>query len=545
MKKIYKILIIIPLIFACSGDLLDIEPTQQPLVENYYKDENDALATLTSCYDMLTWMEFFGVIDDGTGQYFMLIEGPSDDANTENTKFSSLLFTAADEEVDGMFMICFNAIHRCNKLLEVLPGIEMSESLKDRITGEAKFLRGLYYWFAVTMWGDLPVFEKVQEPTDLREVVRQPEAEVWDFIEENLLDAIDLLPEGYSDADLGRATKGAAQGLLGKCYLYQEQYEDAARIFEAVIQSENYQLVKYPEQYHKDSAAFINAFQSVFMPEPFKGYNISDDRPAVGGENNIESLFEVQLNNYVAPFDGGPWLGWGNTGSHRPLFLNPKSILNGYANVFPTRTLVDEFEPGPLGMVKDPRKYATVWDVGDTLEMDPEDSTRATYLRPYTTNLSPDQGYLIKKTVFPLYYGTDITVAGYNWILLRYGDILLMYAETLDNGATSNIGETPVSLINKVRERVGMPDVSQLMTERGWNITDAIIHERRVELAFECCRLRDLIRWHKTGYLSKKTFGKVITDYIPDFEAGKHEYFPIPTKEIILTNGTLTQNNGY
>jgi hypothetical protein len=545
MKNIYKILIIIPLIFACSEDLLDLEPTQQPLVENYYKDENDALATLTSCYGMLTWMEFFGVIDEGDGRYFMLIEGVSDDANTESTIYSDLTFTAADGDVDGMFMICFNGIHRCNKLLEVLPGIEMSSGLKDRITGEAKFLRGLFYWFAVTMWGDMPIFDRVQEPDDLRQVERQPEAEVWEFIEDNLKDAKELLPESYSGSDLGRATKGAAQGLLGKCYLYQAKYEDAARMFEAVIESGNYELVKYPEQYHKDSAAYKNAFQSIFMPNAFKGYKITDDRPAVGGENNIESLFEVQLNNYVAPFDGGAWLGWGNTGSHRPLFLNAKNLLNGYANVFPTQSLVDEFEPGPLGMQKDPRKYATVWDVGDTLEYDIEDSTQITYLRPYTTNLSPDQHYLIKKTVYPLFYGTDITVAGYNWILLRYADILLMYAETLDNGASSNIGETAVSLINQVRERVGMPDVNQLMTEKGWNITDAIIHERRVELAYECIRFRDLVRWHKNGYLAKKTVGTVITDYIFKFEVGKHEYFPIPTKEIILTDGTLTQNNGY
>ena len=124
----------------------------------------------------------------------MLIEGPSDDANTENSKYSSLAFTAADVDVDGMFMICFNGIHRCNKLLEVLPDIEMSSDLKNRITGEAKFLRGLYYWFVVTMWGDMPIFDRVQEPPDLRELVRRPEADVWDFIEENLLDAIELLP---------------------------------------------------------------------------------------------------------------------------------------------------------------------------------------------------------------------------------------------------------------------------------------------------------------------------------------------------------------
>ena len=83
------------------------------------------------------------------------------------------------------------------------------------------------------------------------------------------------------------------------------------------------------------------------------------------------------------------------------------------------------------------------------------------------------------------------------------------------------------------------------MAEKGWNTTDAIIHERRVELAYECDRFRDLVRWHKNGYLAKKTFGKVITDYISHFEVGKNEYFPIPVKEIVLTEGSLTQNNGY
>jgi hypothetical protein len=116
---------------------------------------------------------------------------------------------------------------------------------------------------------------------------------------------------------------------------------------------------------------------------------------------------------------------------------------------------------------------------------------------------------------------------------------LLLYAEALANGAASTLGESPESVLNQIRSRVGMGDVQDLMTQRGWNIRQAIMHERRVEMGFEIQRFIDLVRWSKSGWIAD------ITQYMPDFTTNKNEVFPIPQREIDLNNGLLKQNPGY
>jgi hypothetical protein len=204
----------------------------------------------------------------------------------------------------------------------------------------------------------------------------------------------------------------------------------------------------------------------------------------------------------------------------------------------PTQTFVNEFEsPGPGGLPFDVRKYASVWQRGEIID---QREDRDLYLYPFDPSvMALHTGYIIKKTIFPIHYdGQNIDFPN-NWRILRYADILLLYAEALANGASSSIGETPVTLLNQIRSRVGMGDAQDLMNQNGWTISQAIMHERRVEMGFEIQRFLDVVRWEKSGWISD------LTQLMPYFTANKNEVFPIPAREISLNDGLLKQNPGY
>ena len=204
----------------------------------------------------------------------------------------------------------------------------------------------------------------------------------------------------------------------------------------------------------------------------------------------------------------------------------------------PTQDFVSEFEsPGPAGLQYDVRKYASVWQKGEICDLRED---RDLYMVPFDPAvMALHTGYIIKKTIFPIHYDNQNIDFPNNWRILRYADILLLYAEALANGATSSTGETPVSLLNRIRSRVGMGDVTELMNKYGWDIRQAIMHERRVEMGFEIQRFLDLVRWTQSGWITD------ITQYMPNFTPGRNEVFPIPQREISLNDGLLEQNPGY
>jgi hypothetical protein len=218
--------------------------------------------------------------------------------------------------------------------------------------------------------------------------------------------------------------------------------------------------------------------------------------------------------------------------------LNSNGFASGWRNMVPTQDFVDEFEsPGPAGLGYDVRKYASIWQKGEIID---QRQDRDLYMVPFDpSTMALHTGYIIKKTIFPIHYDNQNIDFPNNWRILRYADVLLLYAEALANGASSALGETPTTLLNQIRSRVGMGTVEDLMARRGWDIRQAIMHERRVEMGFEIQRFLDLVRWTQSGWIDD------ITDYMPDFTPGKNEVFPIPQREIDLNGGLLKQNPGY
>lgn len=500
------------LYMGCKENFLDIEPKEATSVDAFFTSETDAVAAINATYASLQNRSLY------SEWYPKAVEGASDDmgmANTDDLSLENYSWSATLQPTDDAWQASYEGIFRANLVLQRVPDIEMDQALKDRILGEAHFLRGLYYWHLLTLFGEAPlVLEANPSDPSQAELPKSTSPEIISQIVTDLQAAIDQLPrrEGYDSQNVGRATSGAAKALLGKVYLYsaspifggnQEGYTLAAQQFEDVINNHNYELVDFTDIWVED--------------------------------NNAESLFEVQY----ADFGGNIWATQDAAGTNETNLRAALVLPNGHGgngNLLPTQELVDEFEsyagpdPDNLFGSRDPRLYYSIWRDGD-----PFDSLEPTYEAEWSPT-----GYAVKKGLyFPF---TDRAEDGTtrNIPVIRYADVLLMYAEAV-NAKANREPQKAIDAINQVRARVGMPTYPSPASP--YNITiasseqeifEAIVHERRVELMGEYHRYNDLRRWE----LAEAEMGEL------GWQNPKHVFFPIPAEEI-ENNDQLEQNPNY
>ena len=521
---------------ACTEEWLDVSPDDSLQEDIFYQTEEHAIMAVTSTYELLHSPSLYG------RDYFILLDIASDDCAGENPgmPIDNFTFLNTDSRIEDIYVHALRGVFRANLAMEKIPAIEMDEKLRKRLIAECKVLRSHFNWILVTAFGKAQLVNKVLLTSELKQAGVEDIMEFYDQIETDLLEAIPDLPESYDDMNIGRVTKGTAIGWLGKTYIYRACYDEnptenywqkAAEQFEQVIESGLYSLI---QALTRDSTGYFNAFTSVFTALPYPdGYG--GVTAAQGGENSSESLFEVQFSSHTL---WNPYLHWGATTSHRAQVLNSNGFASGWRNMVPTQDFLNEFEaPGPDGLDFDVRKYASVWQRGEICDLR---ETGDLYMFPFNpSTMALHTGYIVKKTIFPIHYDNQNIDFPNNWRILRYSEVLLMYAEALANGASSTLGETPISLVNQIRSRVGMGDVQDLMNQKGWDISRAIMHEKRVEMGFEIQRFLDLVRWSESGWITD------ITIYLPDFTPGKNEVFPIPQREISMNGGLLKQNPGY
>ncbi|HEU4789775.1 MAG TPA: RagB/SusD family nutrient uptake outer membrane protein, partial [Flavobacterium sp.] len=408
---------------------------------------------------------------------------------------------------------CYQGIFRANQVLTNVPNIDMADAaLKNRILGQAYFLRGLYLFHMVNMFKNVPV------PTEIAVYYPQKtQEEGWAQVIADFKAAADLLPTTYTgisgiDAgEKGRATKGAALGYLGKAYLFTKDFTNAKATFKQVIDSGVYSLVSN----YRDNFTDAN-------------------------ENNSESLFEVQFSREA----GGVALGWGgipasNWGktSARAITYAPRAF--GWTDVQPTWTLFNEYhdELTTSGAV-DPRLDATMFYNKPGTKLYGQDF--ATF---YAANPGDLNDIFCRK-----YENSDGAYANeYDWRsginerLLRYADILLMYAECLNE-----TGDTPgaYTYIQMVRDRVGLPNLSTAKPGLSQAaMRDQIGHERFLEFPLEGHRFDDIRRWGWLEDAAKLAWLKS-RDVEYDSYAPGREYFPIPQLDMDNNPG-MTQNPSY
>jgi hypothetical protein len=473
--QINALIILVALVFftGCKKDFLDVTPPSSLTGDTFFRNQTDAEAIVTAAYRPLI----------NTGNYAKAKEAPLDDIvifNTQGLNLDSWSIDANESITDDLWQNGYEGVFRANIVLQEVPKItSIPKAVSDRMLGEARFLRALYYFQLTNDFGDLPIVT-VADPADPSKsaVARSPQADVYKLIVDDLTQAIALLPASYTGADIGRATKWAAQALLGKVYLFSKNYTLAESNLKAVIDG--------------------NAF--TLLP------NFSD---LLIKDNNAESLFEIQFADITGQ------------GTSRITNDYPQG-QGGFANLLPTQSLVNEFESytGTTAINgKDPRLFYSIWRDGD-----PYDATAPVF----KANMTPT-GYARKKGMFPV-IRTNNSNLGINFPIIRFADVLLMYAEAANE---NNKPTEAIAAINKVRARpsVAMPPITAVTKAQ---IFTAIVHERRVELAFEYHRLDDLRRWG----LATQYLGPL------GYVSPKNQFFPIPQQEL-QTNPKLTQNTGY
>ena len=481
-RRLYIIFFLGVLMTIGCEDFLEKTPPSSLAVDNFFQTEDDAIGGVNATYAPLQSRSSY------SEDLPKVVEVPGDDLTINNTSglsFDDFGFSPAEGQIDRLFTISYEGIGRANLALARIPDIEMDEGLKSRLLGEAFFLRALYYWHLAATFGDVPIILIPPETTEEAEIAKSPVEEVYNQVISDLQEAIARLPAEYDDENVGRATRGAAQALLGKTYLYTERYQEAEAALLEVINSGVYDLV--------------DDFSQIIIES---------------NENNVESIFEVQFHD----IGGSPWAGQDAANANESTLrerLNYPNGRGGFGNLLPTQSIVDEFEEG------DPRLEASIFRQGD--EYDPSTEGEEVYQASWTPT-----GYAIKKGMLP--FRRNLAASGTNWPIIRFADVLLMYAEAAnENGKL----QEAIDAMNRVRARVNMPpyptDKWTVSTQE--EVFEALVHERRVELAFEYHRYNDLRRWG----LAEEVLGPL--GYI----APRNEYMPLPQAEVD-TNPDLVQN---
>ncbi|QEL02948.1 RagB/SusD family nutrient uptake outer membrane protein [Olivibacter sp. LS-1] len=436
MKKIiiYSTCLLL-LITSCKKGFLDLAPISDTNTVNFYRTAGDMLNAVNAAYASL----------QNSGQYNAALYAIGEVAS-DNTEILDAQSGIDISQIDAFTTITNNGILRtmwnahykgilaCNAVIDRIPAVDMDETLKARYVSECLFLRSLMYFNMVRTFGDIPLITK--EIVDVQEgyaFPRSPKETVYEQIIADLEQSAATLPNSYGSADVGRATAGAARGLLAKVYLTLQRWQEAAEQTKAVMNLGIYQLMP--------------TYEGVF---------------AIANKNNAESLFEVQYKK------GGFGLGSPFNNAFAPRLSGQivTTIGAGGGQNQPTADMANSYEEG------DQRRAVSMAD-------------------GYQQGNQFIAVRYIKKYLDPAPFSAGD--ADNNWPVLRYADILLMRAEALNELGYTPDGEA-FELLNSIRKRAGLASLSSAALGNQESFRAALEHERRVELAFENHRWFDLVR---------------------------------------------------
>lgn len=482
-------------IIACDKKL-DVLDENNPTTESYFKTAAELQNGVNAIYSslrggQLVGREWFFTHDMRGGETWA--GGPQLEApRAELLKQPSP--APSNSVMTDVWRGAYIMINRANQVLAYAPNITDDVTLRDVLVGETKFLRAWAYFELVSQWGDVPLYtEAVSSATGYKG--KSPAAEIYTFIISDLADAVQKLPE--TPAQLGRATKGAANALLGRVHMQNGDYAAAKAALLQVVNSGKYSLVPN--------------YSDNFDGDVYSGTSKVTD----GHEFNAESVFEVAFvdkgdNNFNWSYNGeGP--------------TNPVSTVRNqeyglvWGNVIPSDRLLNEFEPN------DPRYKFTILEVGDKI-LTKGGTAPGKVLTAADFNVDPSiRNGVSMKRIFRKYsiYDWDdngFHPGGVNQRIIRYADVLLMLAECEAEVGTPAQAATYINLV-RARPSVNMPAVNLSSKNQALR---AVMHERAVELAAEEVASIDILRWRKKGYFPA---------IMPDPKPGQVDLFPIPSAE--------------
>lgn len=482
---------------SCSEEFITSDIKGKFVDSNFYANEEQATAALVSVYDPIRknsggFENMITMMNAGSDDFYAGGGNSTDGQGIQD--FSKHTLTSIS--IPGSFWNDhYQGIFRANNLLLKLPDVPMGDDVKSRFVGEIKALRAIYYFNLVRMFKNIPLLLEPLDATNMYAVEQVAPEAIYAQIEKDLTEAIPALPATIpSETEGGRITKGGAQAMLGKVYLFEGKKAEAAAVLAQVNGT--------PGETNQYGNKLLEKYSDLWV---------------VSNKFNTESLIEVSHTS-AGNSDWGFWGTGADEGNTVNIMVGPRSyskpegspapdLPSGWSFNVLTQDLYDAIKP-------DPRFAATVLDLKTMKE-----AGEADYIGGYQ-----DTGYFLNKFVprqEDVRTGGGAAELNYkqNSYIIRLADTYLMEAEALGSGARAQ------ALLDAVRARVGLGSVPVTL--------EAIKKERRMEFAGEGLRFFDLVRW---GDAATKLANR-------GFNAGIDEIFPIPTRELQGTK--LKQNPGY
>ncbi len=492
--NIFILIVFCNLLLSCTRDFLDLYPETTLNEGNYYQSQDEYISLVNGCYVPLK--------DNEKVTHWIISELKSDNLARQHSTIAGestrglidwFLATPNNDAYSDFWNVSYKGIYGCNKAISEIESSDdkkwLNLALRERSLGEVYFLRALYYFNLVRQFGDIPLVTKVITGREAVEIKRTAVQEVYLQIIEDLQNAHDHFSKSGNVEEKGRANDAASLGLLGKVYLTIGNYKDAETVLQSVIGMGKYSL--------------LADYGSLFNPV-LKDYT--------------ETIFSVQYSEASSALSNGFIFFNAPYTSKGEITNRPNVTLPIAGSMRPTQDLLDAFEDN------DQRKATAIgfW-------MGPDWDNVVTEI-PYCAKYKPPQNAVLGW-------------CGDNFPMLRYADILLMYAEVLNNqGKTSEAAD----FVLKVRQRAGLTNSLANLSQS--ELDELIEKERQVEFCFENQRWYDLVRrnralevMQKHGEREKslKTFLVSDTYIMEPFKL----LSPVPAEQILINK--LTQNPGY
>jgi len=495
IKSIIAAALVVTIMFACNKKL-DVLDENNPTTESYFKTAaelqngvNAAYSTLRSAE--LVGREWFFTHDMRGGECASggaQLEAPRAELLAQPSPANS------NAVMSNVWSGCYQMINRANMVLDKAPAITDNTALRDRVVGEAKFLRGWAYFELVSQWGDVPLYtQTVTSPTGFKG--KSPAADIYTNIIKDLTEAAAALPASYSSSDNGRATSGAANTLLGRVLMQKGDYAAAKTA-----------LLKVYGKY-----SLVPNYSWNFDGDTKDDNNVT---VATGHEFNAESIFEVV---FVDKGDNNFNWGYNGEGSTSPLStVRNQEYGITWGNVIPSNRFLNEFENN------DPRYKLTIYEEGDNILTGVPSGPLKLTASIMNIATSIKNGVTLKRffrkyNIYE-YVNSGFHPGGINQRVMRYADVLLMLAECEAEVGTPALA---ASYINEVRNRPGVAMPPVVLATKN-DALKAVMHERSVELGAEEVASIDILRWRKKGY-----FPSLIPERVPN----QVDLFPIPAIE--------------
>jgi len=509
---------------SCSQEFLELEPKTGQVEANYYKTEGDAFLAVAAVYDAYSvqnWQFVPTMSDIWSDDAFCGGSDASDMSQWQDMEMFKM--EPENNSSSDLWNRCYSGIYRANLYLQKQEDIAWeSDGLKTRFEGEVKFLRAYFYWDLVRHFGWVPMITEVlPDVEEYKNVEQSTPNEIFALIASDLLDAVDALPVTIPAAEKGRVSKGAAQALAARIYLYHTGMSAISGLGLTAEQWSNGTTAI-------NKAWVQSALDQVILSEQYSLVPDYADLFDWDNQNNAEAVLEIQYSDKAK---SGDWGGWNINGNFSSVWIsirNPQgdaTVFPGWSFSIPTWSLADAFEPG------DPRKYVTLYDA-ETLLTD--------YNRAFMNT-----GYFNKKYMARADYQGSGGDPSHNFprnhMDIRFADVLLMAAEVWLADAPGKAA----GYYNRVRTRA--------LGEAAAKVTitlDDIYQERRVEFGGEGLRKWDLLRRGLTYSEQNINASFVVPSGTPNagdfanrtFKANSWGMFPIPASEIRNMNaGVLMQ----